>query len=75
LNATRAEREKGESRYYLENYRDGAVGRVFRLHNENDRMRIAVTVEEERYEPTGKKKRTPSSAKGVAGGPGGSGSP
>lgn len=46
INSTRAERERGESRYFLENYRDGAVGRVFRLHNENDRMRIAVTSEE-----------------------------
>lgn len=69
LNATREEREKGECRYYLENYRDASVGRVFRLHNENDRMRIAVKVEEEKYEV--KRKRTPTKGGSAAGGPGG----
>lgn len=70
LNVTNAEKEKGECRYYFENYRDGAVGRVYRLTNQNDRMRIGVKAEEEKYEP-GKKKREPS--KSVAGGPGGTG--
>lgn len=71
LNATREERERGECRYYLENYRDAAVGRVYRLHNENDRMRIAVTVKEEKMVSPGAKKRSPSKAGSVAGGPGG----
>lgn len=48
LNATRAEAARGECRYFLENYRDGPVGKVFRLHNETDRMRIAVSVTEEK---------------------------
>lgn len=48
INQTRSERARGLYRYYLENTRDNAVGKVFLFRNEVDRMRIGVHVEEMR---------------------------
>jgi KaiC/GvpD/RAD55 family RecA-like ATPase len=48
INQTRAEKARGVYRYYLENARSAAVGKVFLLRNEVDRMRLAVEAEEYR---------------------------
>lgn len=46
LNATQAEKERGEMRLFWEGYRDGMVGKLFRLNNRFDRMRYGVSATE-----------------------------
>ena len=46
LNATQSEKEKGEMRLFWEGYRDGNVGKLFRLQCRFDRMRYGVTATE-----------------------------
>jgi replicative DNA helicase len=46
LNATREEKGNNTCRLFWEDYRDNPVGRLFRLHNQNDKMILGDRVEE-----------------------------
>lgn len=46
LNATSEEKKRGEMRLFWEGYREGQVGKLFRLTNHFDRMRYGVTATE-----------------------------
>jgi replicative DNA helicase len=48
LNATREEREKGEMRLFAEMHRDNPMGRLYTLHNDLSRMKMAKTSEVKR---------------------------
>lgn len=73
LNATREEKEKGIMRYFFEEYRAAPMGKVYKLINDNSRMRVNVQGDATRikYEPK-KKKRAPATGATpkVSGGPG-----
>lgn len=60
LNATIEEKKRGEMRLFWEGYRDGIVGKMFKLTNRFDRMRYGVTATEVAM--------TPPSTKGTKGG-------
>jgi replicative DNA helicase len=47
INMTNQEKKNGTCRYYLEGWRDGEVGKMFRLKNEMNKMRHAIGVVEE----------------------------
>ena len=51
LNATRDEKNNGICRLLWEEYRDAPVGRLFRLENQFDRMRMGTRAEVIKYTP------------------------
>lgn len=55
LNATGEEKKRGEMRLFWEGYREGQVGKLFRLTNRFDRMRYGVTATEIPISSPGKK--------------------
>lgn len=67
LNATKEEQIRNECRLYWEGYRDAKVGRMFRLFNDSDKMRLATKVVEEKPKTsstgTGKSPKSASATK------------
>lgn len=57
LNSTRAEREKGISRFYAEMHRDNPMGFLWRLTNDIERMKLGVTAEQIEFKEEGRRKR------------------